>query len=96
MADFYSSKYALDNLFIGLARGYWKERRRLKKQADAKERRHPGTGTGFQHFIYEDAKLRDTFVSGMEMHLGDYFPNHHKRKVAEAILAMVDEFKELK
>jgi len=94
MASFYSSKYALDNLLIGLARGYWKEVRRLKKQANGKDRRHPGSG--FHHFLNEHIRMREQFVDDMEKHLGDYFPNHHKRQVAKEILAMLSEFKELK
>jgi hypothetical protein len=84
MANFRASTGALSNLFIGLARGYWKERRRIQKRFKGKVRQE------------RDAviKLEDGFVEDMTNSCSDYFCEYDIKDIANSIMHACDRFEE--
>ena len=84
MANFHSSTGALSNLFIGLGRGYWKERRRIDKRWKTDIRAH------------RDAviKLENEFTDYMVNACSGYFPEYSIKDIAISIMTACDRFEE--
>lgn len=85
MANWNSSVGALENLLIGLGRGYLKERKRLMR---GKLLRSDGFAV--------DQKLRADLVTRLMTGLGDYFRDEDKSKIAEAVAHAMPYFQEQK
>ena len=78
MANLSSSTGAMSNLLIGLARGYWKSRRRIEK-------RYKGD---LRKMADEVIKLEDHFVDDLSESLRGYFPDYQVKDLAISMIRM--------
>jgi hypothetical protein len=84
MANFHSSTGAMGNLLIGLARGYWKERRKIDKRFLTDSRSH-------RNAVME---LEDGFEESLLASCSGYYSEYTIKDIACNIIHGCEYFEE--